>query len=294
MDIAFDADVVIVTGAARGLGRAHALLLADLGARVVVNDIGGATDGAGVDATAAASVAREIARRGGTAIADTHDGSTVDGARGMVERALAEFGRVDAVVANAGILRDRTFHNVSDEDFFAVVDVHLAGTARVFGAAYPHMREQGYGRLVATTSAAGLFGNFGQASYAAAKMGIVGLTRALALEGAARNVKVNAIAPSAATRMTEGLIDDLAAKLDPAKVAPLVAYLCHPSLEASGQVISAGGGRFARVRIGVGRGVFSEEPDADFVAARFKQILAEEELVFPEHAFAEAQLILEG
>jgi NAD(P)-dependent dehydrogenase (short-subunit alcohol dehydrogenase family) len=291
MAIQFDGDVVVITGAARGLGRAHALLLADLGARVVVNDIGGSTDGQGADASAAAEVVREIEARGGTAVADANDGSTADGAHAMIATALAHFDRLDAVVANAGILRDKTFHKISDDDFLAVLQVHLIGTARVFHAAYPHMREQGYGRLVSTTSAAGLFGNFGQSNYAAAKMGIVGLTKALALEGAKANVRANVIAPGARTRMTEELLGAGADAFEPEKVSPLVACLCHSSLEASGQIFSVGGGRFARVAVGVTRGVRTEEPDADFVAAHMDEILGEEELVFPAHAFDEIELV---
>jgi NAD(P)-dependent dehydrogenase (short-subunit alcohol dehydrogenase family) len=294
MAIEFDEDVVIITGAGRGLGRAYALLLSGLGARVVVNDIGGAADGTGSDASAAASVVREIAGRGGTAVADTNDGSTVEGAQGIVKHALEAFGRVDAVVANAGILRDQSFHNVSDADFFAVVNVHLVGTVRVFHAAYPVMREQGYGRLVSTTSAAGLFGNFGQTSYAAAKLGIVGFTRALAIEGAKRNIKANVIAPMATTRLTEALIGDLASKIQPELVSPLVAFLCHRSLEATGQVISVGGGRFARVGIGVCPGVSTPDPTPDFVAESFDAITAEDEFIFPANAMDELQLVLQA
>jgi NAD(P)-dependent dehydrogenase (short-subunit alcohol dehydrogenase family) len=291
--IEFDNDVVVITGSGRGLGRAHALLLSSLGARVVVNDIGGATDGTGADEGAAAAVVREIEEAGGTAVADTHDGTTVEGAEAITRSALDAFGRVDAVVANAGILRDQTFHNVSDEDFFAVVNVHLVGTVRVFRAAYPHMRAQRYGRLVSTTSASGLFGNFGQTSYAAAKLGIVGFTRALALEGAKRNINANVIAPAARTRMTEALIADFASKLRPELASPLVAYLCHRSTRATGQVISVGGGRFARVAIGVCPGVSTAEPTPDFVADNFDAILAEDELVFPAHAMEEMQLMFQ-
>ncbi|GAA4025223.1 SDR family NAD(P)-dependent oxidoreductase [Streptomyces plumbiresistens] len=281
MSITFDGDVVVITGAARGLGRSHALLLARLGARVVVNDIGGTTAGSGRDEGAAATVVHEIEASSGEALADTHDASTVEGAQALIARTIDRYGRVDAVIANAGILRDQAFHNISDEDFFAVVGVHLGGTMRVFHAAYPHMRERGYGRLVATTSAAGLFGNFGQTAYSAAKAGIVGLTRSLALEGAKRNIKANVIAPGATTRMTEPLLDPrLAEKLKPAYVSPLAAYLCHPSVEVTGQVISVGAGRFARVGTGVGTGVFTDAPDADFVAAHLDEILAEPDLHF--------------
>jgi NAD(P)-dependent dehydrogenase (short-subunit alcohol dehydrogenase family) len=290
--IEFDNDAVVITGSGRGLGRAHALLLSSLGARVVVNDIGRATDGTGADEGAAAAVVREIEEAGGTAVADTHDGSTVDGAKAIIASALDAFGRIDAVVANAGILRDKSFHNVSDEDFFAVVNVHLVGTVRVLHAAYPHMRQQGYGRIVTTTSGSGLWGNFGQTSYAAAKLGIAGFTRALALEGARRNIKANVIAPVAATRMTEAMIGDLASKLRPELVSPVVAYLCHRSLEATGQVISIGAGRLARVAIGVGPGVWTAEPTAEFVADNFDAVLAEEELIFPEQAAGEMQLIV--
>jgi NAD(P)-dependent dehydrogenase (short-subunit alcohol dehydrogenase family) len=265
-----------------------------LGARVLVNDIGGTTDGTGADEGAAAAVVKEIEDSGGSAVADTHDGSTVEGARAIITSALDAFGRIDAVVANAGILRDQSFHNVSDEDFFAVVNAHLVGTVRVFHAAYPHMREQGYGRLVSTTSAAGLFGNFGQTSYAAAKLGIVGFTRTLAIEGARRNIKANVIAPAAATRMTEALIGDVAARLRPELVSPLVAYLCHRSLDATGQVISAGAGRFARVAIGVCPGLSTAEPTPDFVADNFDAILAEGELIFPQQAMDEMQLMFES
>jgi NAD(P)-dependent dehydrogenase (short-subunit alcohol dehydrogenase family) len=295
VDIEFDNDVVVITGAGRGLGRAHALLLSRLGARVVVNDIGGATDGTGADQGAAAAVVAEIEDQGGTAVADTHDGSTVDGAQALIASALDAFGRVDAIVANAGILRDQSFHNVSDEDFFAVVNVHLVGTVRVLHAAYPYMREQGYGRIVTTTSAVGLWGNYGQTSYATAKLGIVGFTRALAIEGAKRNIKANSIAPGAATRMTEAMISgDLADKLKPEHVSPLVAYLSHRSLEQSGQVISVGGGRFARVAIGVCPGVTTAEPTPDFVADNFDAILGEEEMIFPANAMEEIALAMQA
>jgi NAD(P)-dependent dehydrogenase (short-subunit alcohol dehydrogenase family) len=294
MAIAFDQDVVIITGAGRGLGRSHALLMAGLGARVVVNDIGGATDGTGADAGAAAEVVRQIEAAGGTALASTADGSTVDGASSIVSSALDAFGRVDAVVANAGILRDKSFHNLSDADFFAVVNVHLAGTVRICHAAYGHMREQRHGRIVTTTSGSGLFGNFGQTSYAAAKMGIVGFTRSLAIEGAKHGVLANSIAPSAMTRMTESLLPEgKGDRLRPEFISPLVAYLCHRACEATGQIISVGAGRFARVRIGVAPGVTTEDPTVDFVADNLDRILSEEDQLFPGNVFEEISLGLQ-
>lgn len=294
MSLRFDDDVVIVTGAGRGLGRAHALLLAELGARVLVNDIGGSAEGSGADASAASAVVDEIVARGGTAVADLHDGSTVEGAQGIVATAVEAFGGVQAVVANAGILRDQSFHKVTDEDFFAVVNVHLAGTMRVFHAAYPLMREQGYGRLVSTASGAGLFGNFGQSSYAAAKMAILGLTKTLAIEGASRNIKANVIAPQATTRLTEALMPEgFAERLQPELVSPLVACMAHRSLEATGQTISVGAGRFARVAIGVAHGQLTSEPTIDWVADNLDAILGEEDLVFPANLMEETAMLFQ-
>jgi NAD(P)-dependent dehydrogenase (short-subunit alcohol dehydrogenase family) len=220
---------------------------------------------------------KEIEAAGGTAVADTNDGSTAEGAQAIIQTALDAFGRIDALVANAGILRDKAFHNVSDEDFWKVVDVHLHGTVNVFKAAYPLMREQGYGRLVSTTSAAGLFGNFGQTNYAAAKMGIVGFTKVVAIEGAKRGIHANVIAPMAATRLVGDLApDEVKEKMNPAFVAPLAAYLCHRDTTVSGETFSAGMGRVARVRVGVGTGAYTPEPTPEWVADSMDEILAEE------------------
>jgi NAD(P)-dependent dehydrogenase (short-subunit alcohol dehydrogenase family) len=295
MAITLENDVVVITGAGRGLGRAHALLMASLGASVVVNDIGGAADGTGSDEGAAAQVVKEIEAAGGTAVADTNNGSTVEGARAIIKSATGAFGKIDALVANAGILRDAAFHNVSDDDFFAVINVHLVGTVRVCHAAYPLMREQGYGRIVTTTSGAGLFGNFGQTSYAAAKMGIAGFTRSLSIEGQKKGVLANVIAPGAKTRMTESLMPaEMADKITPEMVSPLVAYLCSRANEATGNVFSVGGGRFARVKIGVTPGIIADEPTADYVADNIDRILNEEELVFPQQVFEEIGLMLQA
>jgi NAD(P)-dependent dehydrogenase (short-subunit alcohol dehydrogenase family) len=201
--IRFEDKVVIVTGAGGGLGRAHALLFARHGARVVVNDLGGSTHGEGANASAADRVVAEIREAGGTAVA-SHD-SVTDGDR-IVQAALDHFGRVDVVVNNAGILRDKTFHKMEDADWDLVYKVHVEGAYKVTRAAWPHLREQGYGRVIFTSSTSGIYGNFGQSNYGMAKLGLYGLTRTLALEGRTNNILGNAIAPPGGTRMTEGLM----------------------------------------------------------------------------------------
>jgi len=293
MAIEFDGDVVVITGAGNGLGREYAKLIASRGGRVVVNDIGGSIHGEGSDESAAVAAVREIEEAGGIAVADTHDGTTVEGAQAMIQTAVDAYGKIDALIANAGILRDKSFHKVTDEDFWKVVDVHLRGTVNVYKAAYPLMREQEYGRLVATTSGAGLFGNFGQTNYAAAKMGIVGLSKVVGIEGQKHNVLSNVIAPVAITRLSvkdfpEGAIDP--AKADPKLIAPLAAVLVHPSLTVTGEVFSAGIGRFARVRMSAATGVWSADPTPEFVAESMDDILNDEDIIFPAHAMEEAAL----
>ena len=266
--------VAVVTGAGRGLGRAHALALAAREALVVVNDIGGGLDGSALDADPAADVAAEITAAGGVAIADRSSVATPEGGAAVVETAIEAFGRVDVVVNNAGVLRDAAFHKLTDEQLAAVLDVHLRGTVHVTRAAWPHLREQRYGRVVTTTSNAGLLGNFGQANYAAAKMGLVGLTKVLAIEGANHGIKVNAIAPIALTRMTERLLGDLADAADPAFAASLVALLSSDACPTSGEVWSVGGGRIARFFVGLttgwrcGPGV----PDPEEILAHLAEI----------------------
>jgi NAD(P)-dependent dehydrogenase (short-subunit alcohol dehydrogenase family) len=253
-EIRFDGRVAIVTGAGGGLGREHALLLASRGARVVVNDLGGATDGTGASAGPAERTVKEIADLGGEAVADTSTVATVEGGQAIVDTALAAFGRVDVVISNAGILRDKAFHNMTPELLGPVLDVHLKGAFHVIRPAWAQMREAGYGRVLVTTSNAGLLGNFGQSNYGAAKLGLVGLARVLAQEGARHNIKVNALAPIARTRMTEELLGPLAPKLDPALVAPVAAWLVSEECPVTGEVYSAGGGRVARFFVGLTQG----------------------------------------
>ena len=245
-----DQRVVLVTGAARGLGRSHARALAARGHAVVVDDTGAELDGAGQDPDAAAAVAAEIRADGGTAVPCTADVSTHDGAAAAVAVALAEFGRLDALVANAGILRDRTFAKMALDDFDAVVRVHLSAAAYCAKAAWPALVASGSGRVVLTSSASGLYGQFGQANYAAAKLGLVGLVNVLKQEGARAGVLVNAIAPVAATRMTEPLLPEAALRgLSPDLVSPVVAHLVSADCRQSGLVLEVGGGQVARVQI---------------------------------------------
>src|SRR4051794_21552631 len=226
-DLGFEGKVAIITGAGGGLGRSHALELARRGALVVVNDLGGSVDGQGGSHTAAQQVVDEIAGAGGEAVANYDSVATPERGRAIVQTALDTFGRIDIVVNNAGILRDAAFKNMGPEQLEPVLDVHLKGAFYVTQPAWQHLREQNYGRIVNTASAAGIFGNFGQANYGAAKMGLVGLTRVLAVEGARNNILVNAIAPVAKTRMTEELLGPMADKLDPKFVTPVVAWLAH-------------------------------------------------------------------
>jgi NAD(P)-dependent dehydrogenase (short-subunit alcohol dehydrogenase family) len=237
VDLGYDGKVAIITGAGGGLGRSHALELARRGALVVVNDLGGSVTGAG-----------------GEAVASYDSVATPEGGRAIVATALDTFERVDIVINNAGILRDAAFKNMDAEKLEPVIDVHLKGAFYVTQAAWGPMRDQGYGRIVNTSSAAGLFGNFGQTNYGAAKAGLVGLTRVLAVEGAKNNIVANAIAPVAKTRMTEELLGAMADKLDPAFITPVVAWLAHEDVPVTGEVYSCGGGHVARVFTGVTQG----------------------------------------
>jgi NAD(P)-dependent dehydrogenase (short-subunit alcohol dehydrogenase family) len=281
-DLGFDGKVAIITGAGGGLGREHALEFAKRGARVVVNDLGGALDGSGSSATAAEAVVAEIEALGGEAVANQDSVATAEGGKAIVQSAIDAFDRVDIVVNNAGILRDKTFHKMEQSEIEAVLDVHLRGAFYVTQPAWLHFREQGYGRVINTSSNSGLTGNFGQANYGAAKMGLVGLTRVLAAEGAKKNIMVNAIAPVAVTRMTEELFGNLAEQLDPSLVTPVVIYLAHESCETTGNVYSAAGGTIARYFIGLTQGTArGQEITAETVRDDWEAINNEEGYIVP-------------
>ena len=291
-DLTFDGKVAIVTGAGGGLGRAHALELARRGALVVVNDLGGSVDGTGSSESAAQKVVDEIRAAGGEAIPNFDSVSTPEGGESIVRSAVDAFGRVDIVINNAGILRDKSFANLTADLVEPVLDVHLKGAFFVTRPAWVHMREQGYGRIVNTTSASGIFGNFGQANYGAAKMGLVGLARVLAQEGAKYNIKANAIAPVARTRMTEDLLGPAAELLEPELVTPVVIYLAHEDCPVSGEIYSVGGGRVARVFIGETKGYINRELSAEDVREHFDQIRDEDGYAVPASNTEEIMLIV--
>jgi len=247
----FQDRVAIVTGAGGGLGREHALLLASLGAAVVVNDLGGSVHGEGASANAADRVVDEIKTAGGAAVAEYSSVSDPAAGEAIVQKAIDEFGRIDVLINNAGILRDKSFANMAIEEIQAVLDVHLRGAFHVTQPAFRLMREQKYGRIVFTSSASGLIGNFGQANYGAAKMGLVGLMQVLKIEGMKYNIKANAIAPIALTRMTEDLLVDMKDLFAPSAVSPAVAYLASEANELSGEIWSVGGGSVSRFFVGL-------------------------------------------
>jgi NAD(P)-dependent dehydrogenase (short-subunit alcohol dehydrogenase family) len=282
MDLRFDSRAAIVTGAGAGLGREHALLLASRGAAVLVNDPAPGSDGTG---SAAQDVVDQILAAGGTAVADRNSVATPEGGQAIVDAALHAFERIDIVVNNAGIIRDKTFAKMTAELMDPVLDVHLRGAFFVTRPAYALMREAGYGRIVSTSSAAGLFGNFGQTNYGAAKMALIGLTRVLALEGAKYGIHANVIAPIAATSMSAGLLDeDWERRLDPALVSPAVAYLAHESCQANGEIISAAAGRVARIFIGEGPGFYSPTLTLEDVRDQWDTIFSEADYSVPMSA----------
>src|ERR1700741_523334 len=266
--------LVVVTGAGVGLGREYALTLAKEGASVIVNDLGGSRDGTGAGHNMADQVVEEIKAAGGRAVPNYDSVAESEGAENIIKTAVDEFGKVDGVVSNAGILRDGTFHKMEFANWDAVLKVHLYGGYNVIRAAWPHFREQSFGRVVVATSTSGLFGNFGQANYGAAKLGLVGLINTLAQEGAKYNIKTNAVAPIAATRMTQDILPpEVFEKLTPEYVAPVVAYLCTEELSDTASVFIVGGGKVQRAALFENEGVtFSNVPWGDEVAAKLKEI----------------------
>ena len=281
-DLGFDGKVAIITGAGGGLGREHALLLASRGAQVVINDLGGSVSGeGGGDEGPAHTTAKEIQDLGGVAVADTNSVATPEGGEAIVKTAIDNFGRVDIVINNAGILRDKAFHNMTPDLLDPVLNVHLRGAFFVTRPAWVKMREQNYGRVVNTASNSGILGNFGQSNYGAAKMGLVGFTRVLSAEGARHNIKVNAIAPVARTRMTEELLGPMAERLDPALVSPIVAWLVHEDCPVTGEIYSAAGGRIARMFIGLTEGYYNPKLTLEDVRDHFDQIRDETGYIVP-------------
>jgi NAD(P)-dependent dehydrogenase (short-subunit alcohol dehydrogenase family) len=291
-ELGFEGRVAIVTGAGGGLGREHALLLASRGAQVVDNDLGGAIDGTGASTGPAQQVVDEIEAAGGMAVADTSSVATVEGGEAMVKSALDAFGRIDIVINNAGILRDKSFANMTPELWDTVIAVHLTGACNVTRAAWPHLRDQNYGRVVNTTSPAGIFGNFGQANYASAKMGLVGFTRVLAQEGAKYNIKANAIAPVARTRMTEDILGPLVEKLAPGLVSPVVAYLASEECPVTSEIYSVGGGRVSRIFIAEGPGFFKKDLSLEDVRDNFETIRSEADYVIPTSVNSELAVLM--
>ncbi len=260
--IDFTGRVAIITGAGAGLGRVHAIEFAKRGAKVVVNDLGGSRDGAGASASPADKVVEEIKALGGEAVANYDNVATMEGGENITKTAVDAYGKVDILVNNAGILRDKTFLKTEESDWDAVCQVHLKGAYCVTRPAFKVMKENGYGRIILTTSGAGIFGNFGQSNYSAAKSGVVGLANVLKLEGAKNNIKTNVLAPVAATRLTEDILPPpVFEKMKPEYVTPVVLYLCSEQCEDSGTIINAGLGYFSKSAMMTNNGVILSVAD---------------------------------
>lgn len=290
--LSFEGQVAIVTGAGGGLGRAHALALAQRGAKVLVNDLGGALDGSGGSVSAAQAVVDEIRAMGGEAMANGASVTDLAAVQAMVQQAVDAWGRVDILVNNAGILRDKSFAKMEMDDFKRVVDVHLMGAAHCCKAVWPHMQVQNYGRIVMTTSSSGLYGNFGQSNYGAAKMALVGLMQTLAIEGAKHHIHVNALAPTAATRMTAGLMPEaVLAALLPEAVVPAMLALAHASAPTR-TVVCAGAGGFEAAHITLTQGIYIAPGDdaAEQLAAQWAAVTDRTGEQVPQSGSAQGQL----
>ena len=287
MSIRYDGQVAIVTGSGQGLGRSHAIELAKRGAKVVVNDLGGAADGTGGSSEAAKAVVAEIEAAGGEAIANGANVAKYDEVEAMVKQALHQWGRVDILVNNAGILRDKSFAKGELDDFKMVLDVHLMGSINCTKAVWDTMREQAYGRIVMTTSSSGLYGNFGQTNYGSAKMGVIGAMNTLSQEGAKYNIHINALAPTAGTRMTEGLIPEAAFDLlTPETVTPAVLYMVSDQAPTK-TIIAAGAGCYSVVKIHETQGAYlsAEEQTPEGIAAHWDAISSTEGEAIPQAGF---------
>ena len=274
-EIRFDDKVAVITGAGGGLGKCHALLLASKGAKVVVNDLGGAADGTGSGTTMAEQVVEEIKAAGGEAVPNYDTVATMEGGANIIKTAMDNYGRVDIVINNAGILRDVSFVKMTEDSWDIIFDVHVRGAFCVTKAAWPIMREQQYGRILMTASAAGIYGNFGQANYSAAKMALIGLGQTLALEGKKYNIHSNIIAPIADSRLTATVLpEDIRAKLKPEYVSPLAAYLCSEASAESGSLFEVGAGCFFHLKWSrsAGLSMKGEDVTVESVADGFSQI----------------------
>jgi len=296
-EIRYDGRVAVITGAGGGLGKTYAQVLAARGASVVVNDLGGASDGTGGGTSMADQTAKEINEAGGKAVANYDSVATPEGGAGIIQSAVDNFGKVDIVINNAGILRDKSFAKLEPQHLEAVIDVHLKGAFYVTQPAFRVMKENNYGRIVFASSGAGIFGNFGQSNYGAAKMGLVGLSNVLAVEGAKSNIKCNVIAPIAKTRLTEQLLGGMADALDPSFVTPLVAYLCSEDCELTHEVFDVGGGRYARIFVGLGKGWTTGKgkiPSVEDIADNMDAIRDTDGYTIPDSIAGEMQAIAES
>ena len=271
-ELRFDDRVAVITGAGRGLGRAYALLLASKGAKVVVNDLGGSPKGDGVDAGPAEAVVQEIRAAGGEAIANTDSVATAQGGQAIIDAAIKAYGRIDILIHNAGNTRYASLKEITQEDFKAVVDVHLMGAFNVVRPAFPLMCEAGYGRIVLTSSIGGLYGNKRVVNYGVAKAGIVGLSNVAALEGEAEGVKCNVIVPAAVTRMAEGLDTSAYPPMEPELVAPVVGWLSHEACSVTGEMLVSIAGRVAKAFVGETHGVYQPSWTIDQVGEQMAAI----------------------
>jgi NAD(P)-dependent dehydrogenase (short-subunit alcohol dehydrogenase family) len=296
-EIRYDGRVAVITGAGGGLGKTYALELAGRGAKIVVNDLGGSADGTGGGSSMADQTVKEIVEAGGEAVANYDSVATPEGGQGIVQTALDNFGKVDVVINNAGILRDKTFVKLEPKHLEAVIDVHLKGAFYVTQPAFRSMKENGYGRILLTASGAGVFGNFGQTNYGAAKMGLVGLMNVLAVEGAKYNIKCNTIAPIAKTRLTENLLGPMAEHLNPECVTPLVTYLCSEACDLTHELFDVGGGRYARIFVGMCKGWTTptpEVPSAEDIQSNLDTIRNQDGYTVPDSIAGEMQAVMES